>query len=83
VAAPGGRDHGRWSSPSLPAGLVDPEGHWRGRRGWACGPSAAPAGSERARLAAGSALTCDDGGWACQDLNLGPHPYQAYSRDVF
>jgi hypothetical protein len=21
--------------------------------------------------------------WACQDLNLGPHPYQAYSRDGF
>jgi hypothetical protein len=21
--------------------------------------------------------------WACQDLNLGPHPYQAYSRDAF
>ena len=20
---------------------------------------------------------------ACQDLNLGPHPYQAYSRDAF
>jgi hypothetical protein len=23
-------------------------------------------------------------GWrACQDLNLGPHPYQAHSRDAF
>src|SRR5918994_5972479 len=21
--------------------------------------------------------------WACQDLNLGPHPYQTYSRDAF
>jgi hypothetical protein len=21
--------------------------------------------------------------WACQDLNLGPHPYQAYSWDAF
>ena len=21
--------------------------------------------------------------WACQDLNLGPHPYQAHSRDAF
>ena len=21
--------------------------------------------------------------WACQDLNLRPHPYQAYSRDAF
>src|SRR5215204_761241 len=23
------------------------------------------------------------GWWACQDLNLGPHLYQAYSRDAF
>ena len=45
-------------------------------RGWACGPSAAQGGSERSRLAAGSAVTCEDGWWACQDLNLGPHPYQ-------
>jgi hypothetical protein len=21
--------------------------------------------------------------WACQDLNLGPHPYKAHSRDAF
>jgi hypothetical protein len=71
-----GRDHGGWSWPSLTPGWADPEGHWRCRRGSACGPSAAQAGSEHARLAAGSALTCDDGWWACQDLNLGPHPYQ-------
>jgi hypothetical protein len=45
-------------------------------RGWACGPSAAQPGSRHSRLAAGSALTCEDGWWACQDLNLGPHPYQ-------
>ena len=51
-------------------------GQGRCRRGWACGPSAAQAGSECSQLAAGSALTCDDGWWACQDLNLGPHPYQ-------
>jgi hypothetical protein len=51
-------------------------GRWACRRGWACGPSAAQAASERSRLAADSALTCDDGWWACQDLNLGPHPYQ-------
>jgi hypothetical protein len=44
--------------------------------GMACGPSAAQASSQRSRLAAGSALTCADGWWACQDLNLGPHPYQ-------
>jgi hypothetical protein len=51
-------------------------GHWRWRRGWACGPSAAQAGSQRSWLGAGSALSCDDWWWACQDLNLGPHPYQ-------
>jgi hypothetical protein len=51
-------------------------GYWRCRRGMACGPSAAQAGSERAWLGAGSAVACDDGWWACQDLNLGPHPYQ-------
>ena len=49
-------------------------GHWRCRRGWGCGPSAAQAGSERSQLAAGSALTCDDWWWARQDLNLGRHP---------
>ena len=70
------RDHGGWSSPSLTPGWAAPEGQGRCRRGWACGPSAAQAGSERPRLAAGSAVTCDDGWWACQDLNLGPHPYQ-------
>jgi hypothetical protein len=29
------------------------------------------------------AVNCWVGWWACQDLNLGPHPYQAYSRDAF
>jgi hypothetical protein len=67
-------DHGGWSSPRLTPGWADPEGPGRGRRGWACGPSAAQAGSERSRLAIDSALSCDDGWWACQDLNLGPHP---------
>ena len=51
-------------------------GQGRCRRRGACGPSAAQADSECSQLAAGSALTCDDGWWACQDLNLGPHPYQ-------
>jgi hypothetical protein len=51
-------------------------GRWACRRGWGCGPSAAQAGGERPRLAANRPLTCDDGWWACQDLNLGPHPYQ-------
>jgi hypothetical protein len=44
--------------------------------GMGCGPSAAQAGSGRSRLAADSAVTCGNGWWACQDLNLGPHPYQ-------
>jgi hypothetical protein len=44
--------------------------------GMRCGPSAAQAGSGRSRLAAGSSVTCGIGWWACQDLNLGPHPYQ-------
>jgi hypothetical protein len=52
------------------------KGRWACRPGWACGPSAARAGSGRSRLAANSAVTWSDGWWACQDLNLGPHPYQ-------
>jgi hypothetical protein len=51
-------------------------GRWACWRGWACGPSAAQAGSQRCRPRAGSAVTCGIGWWACQDLNLGPHPYQ-------
>jgi hypothetical protein len=62
-----------------PGGRVR-RGRWACRRGWACGPSAAQAGSGRSRVAAGSALTCGVGWWACQDLNLGPHPYQAHAR---
>jgi hypothetical protein len=44
--------------------------------GMGCGPSAAQAGSGRSRLVVGSAVTWGNGWWACQDLNLGPHPYQ-------
>jgi hypothetical protein len=51
-------------------------GRWACRRGWGCGPGAAQADGGRSRLAAGSAVTCGNGWWACQDLNLGPHPYQ-------
>jgi hypothetical protein len=69
-------DHGGWSSWKLPPGVARGERRWAWRWGWACGPSAAQAGSGRSRLAANSAMTCDDGWWACQDLNLGPHPYQ-------
>jgi hypothetical protein len=46
-------------------------------------PSRAPRGpdvdqrhGERRRLQDRDALTCWVGWWACQDLNLGPHPYQ-------
>jgi hypothetical protein len=75
----------RWVVVAEPAvrGGRSRRGPGRCQWGWACGPSAAQAGGERAWLAAGSALTCDDGVWACQDLNLGPHPYQAHSRDAF
>jgi hypothetical protein len=66
-------DHGEWWSWRRPVGVAICSGS---RRGWGCGPSAAQAGSGRSRLAAGSAVTCGDGWWACQDLNLGPHPYQ-------
>ncbi len=52
------------------------KGRWGVSTGRACGPDAAHAGSGRPRLAAGSAVTCGNGWWACQDLNLGPHPYQ-------
>jgi hypothetical protein len=50
------------------------KGRWACRREWVCGPRAAQAGSGRSRLADGSAVTCGNGWWACQDLNLGPHP---------
>jgi hypothetical protein len=50
------------------------EGRCACRRGWGCGPSAAQASSGRSRFAADSALTWGDSWWACQDLNLGPHP---------
>jgi hypothetical protein len=53
---------------------------WKGRSGvstgMACGPDAAQADGGRSRLAVGSAVTWGNGWWACQDLNLGPHPYQ-------
>jgi hypothetical protein len=66
--------------PCRPGGRAR-KGRWACWRGWACGPSAAQAGSGRSRLAAGSAVTCGTGWWACQDLNLGPHPYQQSSTE--
>jgi hypothetical protein len=41
-----------------------------------CGPDVDQKRNERRRLQDRDALTCSVGWWACQDLNLGPHPYQ-------
>jgi hypothetical protein len=41
-----------------------------------CGPDVDQGQRERRRLDGRDALTCWVGGWACQDSNLGPHPYQ-------
>src|SRR5215211_2432052 len=40
------------------------------------GPDVDHGHRERHRLNDRDALTCWVGWWACQDLNLGPHPYQ-------
>jgi hypothetical protein len=40
------------------------------------GPDVDHGQRERRRLDGRDAVTCGDGWWACQDLNLGPHPYQ-------
>ena len=40
------------------------------------GPDVDQERNERRRSQDGDALTCWVGWWACQDLNLGPHPYQ-------
>jgi hypothetical protein len=73
----------RWVVVAEPDARVGGPGGARGvpARGWACGPSAAQASSERAQLGAGSAVTCDDGWWAWLDLNLGPHPYQRWTAE--
>jgi len=65
-----------------PAARVDGprKGRWACRRRWACGPDAAQAGGGRSWLAAGSAVTCGNGWWACQDLNLEPHPETKIAR---
>ena len=47
------------------------------------GPDVDQGQRERRRLDGRDALTCWAVWWACQDLNLGPHPYQACSRDAF
>ena len=40
------------------------------------GPDVDQGHEERRWLQDRDALTCGVGWWACQDLNLGPHPYQ-------
>ena len=40
------------------------------------GPDVDQERDERRRFQDRDALTCWVGWWACQDLNLGPHPYQ-------
>src|ERR1044072_8743614 len=40
------------------------------------GPDVDQGHGERRRLQNRDAVTCWVGWWACQDLNLGPHPYQ-------
>jgi hypothetical protein len=78
AAVPGWDARPRWVVVAEPAGRVGGPGGPRGGAGGdeRAAPARPPAGSERSQLAAGSAVTCDDGWWACQDLNLGPHPYQ-------
>jgi hypothetical protein len=73
-------DHGGWWSRGLTPGGRTRRGPLDVPTGWACGPSAAQAYGERSRLATGSALTCGNGWWACQDLNLGPHPERKIAR---
>jgi hypothetical protein len=43
------------------------------------GPDVDQERNERRRSQDRDALTCWVGWWACQDLNLGPHPYQQSS----
>jgi hypothetical protein len=69
-------DHGEWWSGRRPVGVAARSGC---RRAGGCGPSAAQGGRGHSWLVAGSAVTWGDGWWACQDLNLGPHPYQQSS----
>jgi hypothetical protein len=72
---PGRHGHGCRHGPTMPGRLVACSGGLLGataRR--ACGPTAAQAGSGYDRPGGGSALSWENRGWACQDLNLGPHP---------
>jgi hypothetical protein len=55
-----------------PKGYVGSAMPSRSRRG----PDVDQERNERRRFQDRDALTCWVGWWACQDLNLGPHPYQ-------
>ena len=70
------RDHGGWSSPSLTPGWADPEGPLEVPAGMGARPQRGP--SRQRALPARCRQRCDlrRWWWACQDLNLGPHPYQ-------
>jgi hypothetical protein len=75
------RDHGAWSSPSLTAGWADPEGPLDAPAGIGVRPQRGP--SRRRALPARCRQRSDlrRCWWACQDLNLGPHPYQQNARN--
>jgi hypothetical protein len=66
-----------WPRLTLAPGQARPACGAACRRGCArAREQAAARGCRACRVAADSALSCRDGWWACQDLNLGPHPYQ-------
>ena len=70
------RDHGGWSSPRLTPGWAAPEGPLDVPTGIGVRPQRGP-GRPRARPArCRQRSDLRRWGWACQDLNLGPHPYQ-------
>jgi hypothetical protein len=69
-------DYSLWSSWDLPPGWTAQKGPTSLPARMATRPQRGPAGQERDPLGAAGAVTCGNRGWACQDLNLGPHPYQ-------
>jgi hypothetical protein len=76
-----GGDHGGWWSWGLPPGWAGLEGPVGVPAGMGVRPQRGP-GWQRA-LPARCRQRCDlrGGWWACQDLNLGPHPYQQSSTE--
>jgi hypothetical protein len=69
-------DHGGWWSWRLTRGWMGPEGPMGVPAGMGVRPQRGPGRQPALPGRRGSAVTCGDGWWACQDLNLGPHPYQ-------